>query len=504
MHLRVKEPGNIIEVLNCSQTELDKLMELATAKRWSWQSKKYIEKCYMVLFRFLPSGLYRRILGLSKDGYHVQLDNFESLFDENIDDNVIDAWIDKEQFPFVPRWYQFEALYKALKFKRCKFEIATGGGKSFIIAMVTRYLLQNELKNGQQVLIVTIRQMLVDQMIDDIYSYKRDKLITYQSVYAGTEQVENANVIVGTYQSLSKWPKENFANVGAVIVDEVHSGKIVSIKDGIMPKINVAKCKRFLGFTGTMPEDAIDQLHLEAYFGPTLMKVTAKELMEEKSIADIRIKIVELNYSKAISKSYFFSEDVQAGGPKRLAAERSWLHTQPQRNELLKTICSRFVGNQVILVESVDYAKFLVDWLGTIEGKEVRLIYGGVKKKVRNEIVQELKLEGDNYILVATYETMSTGVSINNIMSVHFPDGGKSRIRIRQSLGRGLRLHPKKEWLTVFDYYDRLHKDLGDGTDENPGWPGPSSNIFATHARIRKKIYQDQGFEYKEVKFDIE
>lgn len=504
MRLRVKEPGNVIEVVSCSNDELDKIMELATAKRWSWQAKKYIEKCYMILFKFIPSGLYKRVLGLTKQGYNVQLDNFDILYDKTIDDNAVDAFIDKEQYSFSPRWFQFEALYKALKFKRSKFEIATGGGKSFIIAMITRYLLQNEIPAGGQVLIVTIRQMLVDQMIDDIYSYKRDKLIRYQAVYAGTEKVENANVIVGTYQSLSTWPMENFANVYCVIVDEVHSGKIASIKDGIIPKINQAKCKRFLGFTGTMPDNAIDLLHLEAYFGPTLINVSAKELIDEKSIADLKIRILELSYSKEMSKSYFFDEDVQAGGPKRLAAERAWFHTCQQRNDLIRQICAKFVGNQVILVESVDYAKFLVNWLSTIDGKEVRLIYGGVKKKDRAEIIQELKLEGDNYILVATYETMSTGVSINNIMALHFPDGGKSRIRIRQSLGRGLRLHPKKDHLLVFDYYDHLHKDHGDGTDENPGWPGPHSNIFATHARIRKKIYKDQGFIFTEHLFKIE
>ena len=73
-----------------------------------------------------------------------------------------------------------------------------------------------------------------------------------------------------------------------------------------------------------------------------------------------------------------------------------------------------------------------------------------------------MKMDGDDIILVATYETMSTGVSINNIMAIHFPDGGKSRIRIRQSCGRGLRLHPKKDYLQVFDYVDNFTKYYGE------------------------------------------
>lgn len=504
MLLEVLNPANRIEIKDCTSKELDKLIEISAAKRWSWKAKKYLEVSYMNMFRFLPAGLYKRILALKKEGYNVSLSGFERIANININTEELDEFIANEEYELTPRWFQFEAFYKAIKFNRSKFEIATGGGKSFIIAMCVRYLLQHEIPKGGKILIVTIRQMLVDQMIDDIYSYKRDKLIKYQPVYAGTEQVEDANVIVGTYQSLSTWPRENFENVYAIIVDECHAGKITSIKDEILPKLNPNYCKRYMGFTGTLPDDDIDLLHLEVFFGPTLMKVTAAELQEEGSIAKIKIKMLKLIYPISKTKSYYFDEDVKNGGPARLRAERAWLHTNQERNELIKMICSKFIGNQVILVESVSYAKFLIDWLGTIPGKEVRLIYGGTKKSERNEIKQELKLEGDNYILIATYETMSTGVSINNIMALHFPDGGKSKIRIRQSLGRGLRLHPKKEFLLVFDYWDVLKKYYGSAEQNHTdAWDGPNSNIFNSHAKIRKGIYKDQKFEHTIKEFEM-
>ena len=88
-----------------------------------------------------------------------------------------------------------------------------------------------------------------------------------------------------------------------------------------------------------------------------------------------------------------------------------------------------------------------------------------------------------------------------------FPDGGKSRIRIRQSLGRGLRLHPKKDHLVVFDFWDKLKKQY-EKKDKNgnvvvEGWPGPNSNIFDSHARIRKQIYENEKFPYNVTEYVV-
>jgi len=45
-------------------------------------------------------------------------------------------------------------------------------------------------------------------------------------------------------------------------------------------------------------------------------------------------------------------------------------------------------------------------------------------------------------------------ISINNLHYVFFCSGGKSRIRIIQSIGRGSRLHHSKEKMILFDFAD--------------------------------------------------
>ena len=514
MLAKITPDGNRIEVSQMSKSDLGHIETISRAKRWSWQAKKYIEVSYLYMFTFLPSGFYKRLLGLNKDGLvqNLTLKGMEYITN-NIIQEDLEEWVMDEDYMFSPKWYQSKALYLSLRFNRMRIEIATGGGKSFIIAMYVRYLLQNELKPGDKIVICTIRRMLVDQMIDDIYSYNKNKngVCSFQAVYAGSEENENANVIVGTYQSMSNWPKERFAGVKAFVCDEVHMGCVASIKDEIIPKLP-NDCKRFVGFSGTMPEhNTIEDLHLEAYFGPIGMQVSAKQLQDEGSIAKIHISIINIIYGLKTSKAYFYDENVLKGGPSKLKGEREILQTLNVRNDFIRTVCGKFVGNQVILVDSVDYAKFLVKYLGELPNKQVRLIYGGTKTSTRNEIKSEMKMDGDDIILVATYETMSTGVSINNIMAIHFPDGGKSRIRIRQSCGRGLRLHPKKDYLQVFDYVDNFTKYYGEKVKDDEGnvtypdaWPGPHKNIFQKHGKERIKIYEKERFPIKYVEFKVD
>lgn len=57
-------------------------------------------------------------------------------------------------------------------------------------------------------------------------------------------------------------------------------------------------------------------------------------------------------------------------------------------------------------------------------------------------------------ILVASYGTFSTGVNIKRLHHVVFASPSKSRYRVLQSIGRGLRLHKSKRVVYVMDIVD--------------------------------------------------
>ena len=111
----------------------------------------------------------------------------------------------------------------------------------------------------------------------------------------------------------------------------------------------------------------------------------------------------------------------------------------------------------------------------------------------KNKIVKNKKVtkdSGSTKVLVASYGTLSTGVSINAIFNVIFADSFKSEQIIIQSIGRALRLHTEKEKAKIFDLVDVF--DSGD-----------MSNILFRHFKEREKFYQKRQYPYKVVKINL-
>jgi type I site-specific restriction endonuclease len=95
------------------------------------------------------------------------------------------------------------------------------------------------------------------------------------------------------------------------------------------------------------------------------------------------------------------------------------------------------------------------------------------------------KTDGDPKILVASFGTFSTGINIKAIMNVVFADSFKSDQIIRQSIGRGLRLHAEKDKLVVFDIVDRFHKSY-------------TNILYNQYISRRDNIYKKQEFPINE------
>ncbi len=84
----------------------------------------------------------------------------------------------------------------------------------------------------------------------------------------------------------------------------------------------------------------------------------------------------------------------------------------------------------------------------------------------------------DNIICIAISKIFSTGINIKNIHNIVFATPGKAKVKLIQSIGRGLRLHENKSLLKVFDFADNLHY----------------SN---KHLRKREKLYSTEKLNYE-------
>ena len=68
-------------------------------------------------------------------------------------------------------------------------------------------------------------------------------------------------------------------------------------------------------------------------------------------------------------------------------------------------------------------------------------------------------MEKENDIIcIAITKIFSTGINIKNLHNIVLAAGGKSSVTVVQSIGRGLRLHPDKKELNIWDIVDTNYK----------------------------------------------
>ncbi len=425
---------------------------------------------------------------------------------------------DGNWIPFMPYDHQIDSAYKILKNRYCMAEVATSGGKSLIISIVMFYTLKH-IKPDAKFLIIVPSITLVTQFYDNIMEYnwgintlaemrekKIDTIFNPEAKYTPcdvrVEEVmserprkysgtQDANVYIGTYQSLEKWPKEFFQQFHTVITDEAHGAKAKTITT-ILQKTFKHAYSRF-GVSGTFPEDdTCEILTIQAVLGPKITEVSANELKEKGIITPMEIRAVIMNHNDKE-----FDERIQiikkgGNGKDAFELEKAYIHISEKRLDFIKKIVEKCDSNTLLLFHTIDYGQQILKKLQTeLPGRDYYYIDGEISGKKREEIKKQMEVTGENIkVLVASYGTLSTGVSINAIFNVIFADSFKSEQIIIQSIGRALRLHSEKKKANIFDLVDVF--------DANN-----MSNILFRHFKEREKFYQKRQYPYKIIKINL-
>ena len=368
------------------------------------------------------------------------------------------------------RDYQIDAIAHAIATNRSLLISPTASGKSLIIYCLVRYYQMMELKT----LILVPTTSLVEQMYKDFEDYGWSSGTYCQKIYQGHDRKVQKDVVISTWQSLHRMPRPYFRQFGAVFGDEAHLFKAKSLT-GIMTKLDT--CKYRFGLTGTLDGTQTHRLVLEGLFGKAKYVVTTKELIDDKTLSNLKINCIVLKYP---------DEDRQIVKDFEYAAELEYIVTKIERNNFLCDLVGHCVGNTLCLFQFVEkHGEPLYNIINDkYKDRKVFFVYGGVSTDTREEIREIVENETDA-IIVASYGTFSTGINIRNIDNIVFASPSKSKIRVLQSLGRGLRLGDKSKSLKVFDLADDL-------TSESS-----RLNFTLRHFQQRLNIYDEQKFDYK-------
>ena len=291
-------------------------------------------------------------------------------------------------------------------------------------------------------------------------------------IYQGHEKDTNKPVIISTWQSLYKLDKKYFENFGCVIGDEAHLFKSKSLTTIMTKLIN---CKYRFGLTGTLDGTQTHRLVLEGLFGKVNKVTTTKELIDKDTLANLKIKCLVLKHKE---------EDCKQVKDLKYSDEIQYIVSHKTRNDFISRLCDKLGGNTLCLYQLVEKHGAILYNLMKDFDRKVFFIHGGTDTETRekNRAITEKET---NAIIVASYGTFSTGINIRNLHNVVFASPSKSRIRVLQSIGRGLRKSDR----------DDIHTTLLDIADDFTY--KDRKNFTLNHFLERINIYNEEQFEYQ-------
>jgi superfamily II DNA or RNA helicase len=398
---------------------------------------------------------------------------YEITFDESVETydefSVSEAkdFIDTLGIPFEVRDYQIDAFIHAVRSRRNLLVSPTASGKSLIIYLIVRYL-------NRKTLIVVPTISLVAQLYKDFEDYGFDSNKYIHQIMAGAEKQTDCPIVISTWQSIYKMPKQWFDEFELVVGDEAHLFKAKSL---ISILTNLTECKYRFGLTGTLDGTQTHRLVLEGLFGKVKQITTTKELIDSGRLSKFKIKALVLKHNE---------ESCKLGKNFKYQDEINYIIGKPSRNRFIRNLTMSLEGNTLLLYQFVDkHGKILYNMIKDAieDNRPIFFIHGGVGVDEREE-VRRITEDEENAIIVASYGTFSTGINIRNLHNVIFASPSKSKIRTLQSIGRGLRLGNNKKEATLYDISDDMtYKSR--------------KNFTLEHFIERMKIYNDEKFEYK-------
>lgn len=434
-------------------------------------------RLYNLRDKTFPVGLIPDLAGWAKRlGYTIAFED-KSKFVPSIvfDPSWEDEW--PKYGRFEPKSYQREAVKKSIALNRSIILSPTGSGKSYIIYLVVRYILQ---RNPHARILITVpRTSLVEQLVGDFKDYCIDGWnvdANCAMLYSGKEKCPSNPVVISTWQSVFNNPPKWFKPFDSYICDEVHGADSKSIT-GIVKKLGHTEFR--LGLTGTLKAERLHELEMRARFGPVVRVATTDELIKSGDLSPLEIICVKLEYdndTRKLLKKADYAKTIE------------YITKYTPRNEVICKMAMNTTGNVVIFFHFIEQGEELVRILNQIpnpNNKGIHYTAGSTKVQDREKIRDTLEKTSNN-IWVASTKTTGTGTNVKNLHTLFYGHPNKAKIATLQTIGRTLRPHDSKKNALLVDFWD----DLNIGKAKK-------KHVLTDHFLERLRIYEAERFPHR-------
>ncbi|QJT71404.1 ATP-dependent DNA helicase [Vibrio phage vB_VcorM_GR28A] len=481
---------------DCIHEELDEFFRFDDPKydptsyrhrNWDGMTRLYSKKTGLI-----DIGLLYMVLKFAKvNKYKVEVDprlnhlrrETKDTLSEYIDSLDLSRWgEDGEAVPLTPWDYQYKGVYEAVKFRRRMLLAATGAGKSLMLYLMVRYWLDEAEadENDAKLLLVVPSQMLCKQMLENFVEYSQfngwNAEANTHLIYDGAAKMTRKRVVVSTWQGIKDEDPDWFKQFTHLAVDEAHLAAGDCITKICKSCVNA---EDRIGMTATLKDMMLHSLQCCSHFGQAVRVISTKELQDLGQAAQTQITVMNLDYTdecKKQVKGLDYQGEIEA------------IMNHEGRNRFAATLARSLEGNTLVLFDRLDHVEAVKAELEKHHDK-VHVISGSVKQDVRDQ-VKKIVEGGDGFIILATYGTMSTGVSIKRLHNLIFAHPSKSIIRILQSIGRSIRMHSTKKLARIFDLVDNF--TVGKHTTYSMG-----------HAKERFKYYMREEHPTKMKRYEL-
>jgi superfamily II DNA or RNA helicase len=340
--------------------------------------------------------------------------------------------------PIELRDYQVEAINTCLDNLQGVNVLPTSAGKTIITATLSKIIEDY----GRSIVIVPNKN-LVQQTEEDYRNLGLDVGVLF-----GDRKEYDRTHTICTWQSLNILDKKNkdaldnqqldkfLKNLVCVICDECHGVKDMNVLHGLMTSV-FANIPIRWGLTGTIPEEEYKQMGLITAIGPEIGALTPKELQDKGYLAQCNVTVLQTQ--EALQYPNYQQEF------KYLVTNEDRLRWLAQTiEEIAKT------GNTLVLVDRIETGQKLYNQISNSV-----FVSGEMKANDRRDHYKELNV-ADNGIMIASFATTSTGISINRVFNLILVEPGKSFVRVIQSIGRGLRKADDKDSVEIYDICSRM------------------------------------------------
>jgi superfamily II DNA or RNA helicase len=458
----------------------------------------------------IPIGLWNELrqFGIECE-IEIEVEGLEELFDD-ISPDYVKSFIEENvtsRLGYELREYQYIGVHRLLRYKRGLLEIATSGGKTFMLYCFWLYLKKHNLCN--KLLIVVPSTSLVNQMYGDFSEYHNHKESELKMArwYSGMDTYKSdSDILVTTYQTLVNKSENLYELFDVIAVDEAHTVNTNSLKKILK---NCFDKKYVVGVSGTIitidNKKTATTFNLQKYVGPIVSKISAKFLIDKGYSSPVKIKCLVLDYMSLKMKSDLATLKLlrkNTDASKVYGMEKSLILESEVRLGFIAKLGANFKGNGIIFFNNVKdkYGLRIYQEIKQLTNKKiVYYIDGETHMSTRQHIIEQMEL-GDDKVLVASYGTFSTGINIKNLHNLVLGESYKSEIKIVQAIGRGLRKIEGKKNVILFDIVDNFATSV---VNPENGENKYVQNYMLSHFTKRKAIYASQGYDIEVLKIKL-